>query len=219
MRHALLLPSCALLTALAASGHAQPMFAGLGDLPGSSFRSLATAVSAENRQDSGIQQQCSGSTERRGQIDHAAEIQCIQTRDLGETAVATVRSAARSDRSEVACDVVRPDNDGAAVTDGAGVGTEPHARADVGSICVLDGRIASLKRTADKDLAAASAAAGVDDGVADQADILAQDVDGAAIAVRIAARIERAAVDRVTGAAAQSNDAAGIVDAPRLNQA
>ena len=110
----------------------------------------------------------------------------------------------------VLCQLVRPDNDRAAIA-AAAVGGECCARANVGGTRVGNIRIGALVVAADEDFAAGRIAGRRDRGVSGQGDPITENLDRTAVAAS-AGRVQRAAGVNVATTTGQADDAAGVLD-------
>src|SRR6185503_12336336 len=141
---------------------------------------IPSCSSAVDDEDVGrVEQQVAPAALRRAGIDVAREDQRILARDFDEAAVAGLGAAAGADGAVELGAVVGPDRDMAAVAGIDRVGVDDGVARDVGFLRVLLGAEA-VEVAANQDGAAAGVAGGVDARAVEEADVLAEHLDGAA---------------------------------------
>ena len=116
---------------------------------------------------------------RRARVHHSPEYETLLSRHLHESAIAALRATARTDVAVVACDVIGPHDDLAAITICKGIGIDRGISTDIGAEGILHGALA-MQVAADQHRPAASVAGHGNIGMIEQTDLLAEHMDCAA---------------------------------------
>ena len=141
------------------------------------WRGCAASGIAPDTQVIRVQQQGPGPAFGRAHIHPAPKRQMALARDLHKTASAPGPSAFGRDSAMIARGVIGPDNHPTAFSLFRGIGGEFYVLADISHFGVLNGRIPALIIPARQDPAAAHGARGVQPRLAEQADLVARDLN------------------------------------------
>ena len=128
----------------------------------------------------GIQQQGAEVAVGSAGIHLCIKIEIALARGLDETAITAQSAAAGRDVAVGSRRIVGPHDHRAAIADFRGIGFQARARPEESDDAVLNFRVLALVVSADLDVAASIATAGIDAGVVHHCDTIAEDFDAAA---------------------------------------
>ena len=143
----------------------------------------------------------------------------LLARNFDKPAIAGTGTTTCADIAIVASNAIRPHDYLATIAGCSRIGIYARISADISIFGIFDVRITALVITANQHRTATGSTRSIDTGIAEQADIVSQNMDGAAgRRCILTGHINTAAMNRITTRTNQANHAALIFNSTRADQ-